>query len=102
VIYLDVVTPAQARAEFDQLFDSLERRVCNQRIFEAVKLGHAPHSRARKVAEKAEPRREGSGETVETAIAACGYCGTEWLASSAAPTCPACQLSRSAAHGERR
>lgn len=62
MIYLDVITPEQARAEFDRLFAAIDRHAANQKIFDAVKLGHAPHSRARLLEPKAELAGEDTSE----------------------------------------
>lgn len=58
MIVLDVTTPVDARRECDRLFHAID----NQKIFNAVKLGHAPHHRARLIDPKAEPAREQTSE----------------------------------------
>jgi hypothetical protein len=62
VIYLASPSPDDARREFDRLFEALDTRVNNQRIFDPVKLGHAPHLRARLIDTKAERRSEDTSE----------------------------------------
>lgn len=52
-------------------------------------------------AAKAEPDSEETGESYPATIA-CGYCGTDFLPTEAAPDCPVCATTRSSAHGERR
>lgn len=65
----------------------------------AIQATHGRQCASRLGRAKAEPRSEATGET---AAAACGYCGTEWVASVAAPLCPSCSLTACGADGERQ